>query len=1102
MKKITLILFVIIAEFFGNYLNAQHSFTAVAGPTLVAQGTPVTLNVNDAGNTAAVPASSTGSYGTFSVSVEWAANAGGPYSSEADLTMITTAGSVLIDPPTTGGMASEANTTLTFVGEFTSPYNPQTDGMLDIRLRQSWSGSSANWSNIVVTIYESPSCIDPTTLATSNITTSSVDLSWVDPSGNQFDFEYVVQAAGAGEPTGAGVAISDFSVTGESVDINGNPLVSATAYEVWVRADCGAGDYSAWVGPVNFSTLCNVLPIPFMEGFNSDSATQTCWTVLNENADGDSWNMNYTSNPYEGNQVAVLYTDFNTGNNNDWLISPTLTLTGNQRLKFYYRVQSASEPNDFEVLLSTTGITPAAFTNTLVALTSYSNTTYMEQIVDLSAYTGNVNIAWHVPSGGLDGWRIYIDKVVVEDIPLTVPPCATNIVATPDTACGNFANVITWDATAGADGYYLTIGTTTGGTDVLNNQNLGNALTYTFTGTINTTYYYKVVPFNAVGSADSCDEMSFTTVATGCYCTSAPTSVDGSGITNVQLGTTDFPNTLSTAPVYNDHTATAVDLMQGVNSNVQVSLNTGFGYTYSIVIWIDANDDYNFDASEIVLTAETTNTAIQTYNASFIMPASIPLGNHRMRIVATDNVQNPSNPCYSGTWGETADFTVNIIAASCTPVTIASSTIVPDCTNEEFSVDIDVTSLGDATASSISDGTNSWPITATGVVPVGPFMNGSSVTLTALHGSDTTCDLPLGTFTYTCPPANDECDGAIQLTVNADLACGTVTSGTIASATPSGIDEAACGGTEDDDVWFSFVATSTSHQISLINVAGSTTDLYHSLWTGADCSSLALVSGTCSDPNTSSPSNLTIGVTYYVRVYSWTATAGQTSSFDICIGTPPPPPANDACADAIEVTSLPYSNSQDATSATNNDGFITTCDSMNDGVWYTVVGDGADITISVTDTGWDSQIGVYTGTCGTFTCVGYADDGGLSGGESYTISGSVVGTLYYINIGQWSGTTNNSEGSLVINITTTLATSQFNTNSFVAYPNPVKDALNLQYSSEITAVQVVNMLGQQVLSKTIGANSTQIDMSDLNAGTYIVNVTINDVKKSIKVVKQ
>ena len=89
----------------------------------------------------------------------------------------------------------------------------------------------------------------------------------------------------------------------------------------------------------------------------------------------------------------------------------------------------------------------------------------------------------------------------------------------------------------GCYGYYVTIGTTSGGTNIANAV-VASTNSYSFSGTVNTQYFWKVVPFNGAGSATGCTEQSFTTVATGCYCASVPTSNDGSGITSATLGTT------------------------------------------------------------------------------------------------------------------------------------------------------------------------------------------------------------------------------------------------------------------------------------------------------------------------------------------------------------------------------------------------------------------------------------------------------------------------------------------------------------------------------------------------------------------------------------
>ncbi|HFA47751.1 MAG TPA: hypothetical protein ENJ95_01890, partial [Bacteroidetes bacterium] len=190
---------------------------------------------------------------------------------------------------------------------------------------------------------------------------------------------------------------------------------------------------------------------------------------------------------------------------------------------------------------------------------------------------------------------------------------------------------------------------------------------------------------------------------------------------------------------------------------------------------------------------------------------------------------------------------------------------------------------------------------ANSATAMGAFVDGNDYTLyvQADCGGGGTSNYVSLNFTFLIPPANDDCDGALSVTANPDQSCGNTTSGTVEGATASPEDPTACGGTEDDDVWFSFVATSTIHTIDLLNAAGSTTDLYHSLWEGTCPGGLTLVAGTCSDPNSQTVTGLTIGNTYYIRVYTWTATSGQNTTFDVCVGTPPAPPANDDCANAI-----------------------------------------------------------------------------------------------------------------------------------------------------------------------------------------------------------
>ncbi|MBT2620219.1 T9SS type A sorting domain-containing protein [Chryseobacterium sp. ISL-6] len=364
-------------------------------------------------------------------------------------------------------------------------------------------------------------------------------------------------------------------------------------------------------------------------------------------------------------------------------------------------------------------------------------------------------------------------------------------------------------------------------------------------------------------------------------------------------------------------------------------------------------------------------------------------------------------------------------------------------------------------------------------------------------------------------PINDNCIGAKTLTVNSDLDCGVVTSGYTLGATPSGLTAAPCYGDPDDDVWFKFVATKTSHKISLLNVTSIGTfdddDIYFQVLSGT-CGVLSSV--LCSDATSSIVSGLTIGQTYYVRVYSYYDT-GSNQSFDICVGSIPPPPVNDECSGALVASAFPYNYVQsDGGGATNNAGFITACDNgMNDGTWFTFVGDGDIFNIAVSmppGSDFDPQVDVYSGTCGNLSCEGTVDS--MASGESEYISvATVPGTTYYINVGHYSQFTDELEGTFTIDISK--GTSQSDKNALGAskvipvtkgngvYPNPFTDVLNISDSENVKSVMVSDFAGRVV--KTIDNPDSVIHLNGIQSGLYLVTMTMkNGSKQTVKVIKK
>ncbi|MEG1592030.1 MAG: fibronectin type III domain-containing protein, partial [Chryseobacterium sp.] len=110
--------------------------------------------------------------------------------------------------------------------------------------------------------------------------------------------------------------------------------------------------------------------------------------------------------------------------------------------------------------------------------------------------------------------------------PSPIPACPT--VTAPATAATGVSVLptFTWNSVSGATGYRLSIGTTPGGTNVLNNQNLGNVTTYTLpaasTLQFSTQYYYTLSSYSATMPSATCSERSFTTQNIPCPTVSAP----------------------------------------------------------------------------------------------------------------------------------------------------------------------------------------------------------------------------------------------------------------------------------------------------------------------------------------------------------------------------------------------------------------------------------------------------------------------------------------------------------------------------------------------------------------------------------------------------
>ncbi|HFA49417.1 MAG TPA: hypothetical protein ENJ95_10425 [Bacteroidetes bacterium] len=129
-----------------------------------------------------------------------------------------------------------------------------------------------------------PSCLAPNTLTATNLTPTSADLGWT--SGGSGESSWDIEWGPSGFPQGSGTTVA--GVTSNPYTLSG--LSSNTAYDFYVRADCGGGDMSTWTGPFTFTTLATCLPPNTLTatnltptsadlGWTSGGSGETTWDI-------------------------------------------------------------------------------------------------------------------------------------------------------------------------------------------------------------------------------------------------------------------------------------------------------------------------------------------------------------------------------------------------------------------------------------------------------------------------------------------------------------------------------------------------------------------------------------------------------------------------------------------------------------------------------------------------------------------------------------------------------------------------------------------------------------------------------------------------------
>ncbi|RZJ63249.1 MAG: PKD domain-containing protein, partial [Flavobacterium sp.] len=683
-----------------------------------------------------------------------------------------------------------------------------------------------------VTCGPPPTCPKPTGLTATVATDESVTLSWDYAGPPGATFEIIALPENAAAPTAGSVGIP---ATGGSPFVYPN-LPSATCFDFYVRAHCSDTDTSTWSV---VETFCTQVTPPECGGNYVDEGGLT---------------QNYPNN---SNSIVTICPD---AANPDYIVTVTFT--------------TFSTETNWDGLYVFDG------NSTNAPMIASENPANNVPFGEPGSYWGNT-IPGPFEATNADGCLTFLFS---SDGSVNLPGWVANVTCGPPPTCPK--------VTA------LTVGTPTD--DAVN-------VSWTPVGT-ETSWQVYAVPCNS--PAPTVTTPDFTLATTNSILLEG---LDSATCYDIYVIAVCSPTDASAPAGPKDVTTQVAPPVCGGNF-VDEGGPANYPNSSNSIVTIcpeDANPDYivtvtftqfqtetNWDALYVFDGANTDAPQIATNNPAGNVPAQLPGGFWGSTIPGPFTSSSPDG-CL--TFWFSSDTSVNqagwLANVTCNPPPTCPrpwGVEILDAT--ETTASVEWTEVGSATQWQVlvlpqgSDvptaSTPGWQTANAHPFEYGPLPSGAQLVayVRAVCSSTDISDWS-NPASFNTDIANDECATAINVPVNPDAQCGQTVAGTLIGATGSAL-PTQCVGTADDDVWFMFTATNTSHYVSLLNITGSTTFLTHAIYTGG-CDGLTLVE--CTDGNQTILNGLTVGQVYYIRVYTWTSTGNQTSSFDVCVGTIPPP---------------------------------------------------------------------------------------------------------------------------------------------------------------------------------------------------------------------
>lgn len=941
-----------------------------------------------------------------------------------------------------------------------------------------------------VSIEEAPSCFTPSNLVVSNVTSTSVDLEW-DAVNNAIN-GYVYYAFESGDDPETDTAVSTDVVAAGETSVTVTGLSDATPYDFYMVADCDADGLSSLSMPVSSLTSCEATDIPFIQDFEDVDTPDlpTCGTL--ETISGNDWKTsNETSNGFDSN---VLKYSYSSSDADTWYFTQGVNLEAgvNYQISYQYGNNSTSYTENLKVAYGTSA-SSASMTEDLG-----------DHTISLSG-SEIAEVAFTVPADGVyyfgfqaysvsGQYYLYVDDIQIDLAPACIKP--SNLIAS--NVNGNSFD-LDWDAiSTETDGYEWFVMASGENPDVdtpIQTGTTGTGVTtVSITGLSETTTYdvYVRTDCGVEGMSDYSDTLTVETTVT----CAAPTDL-ALNETNVTSTSAEFTWTVSASEelgydwvVMAEGEDPAVDTPiesgttnPGDTAVTVTGLTAATVYDFYILSNCDANGLSDYEGPE------SFQTACETFVPDYLEDFSGFLPVCWEEAEDGDFATGPAS-YGSGAW--TSDGFLNNGSSGAARINLFTTTrsewlISPafDLSVDGYEVvfDIGITAFTGSDNSAMGsddevyalyslDGVT-WTVLQTWEAGSEPSNTGETVAfdLSGITGANVKFAIYA-----TDGDVNDSEDYNIYIDnfkVRTPLICPeiqelTVSSVTATEAELSWMDNAeAVNGYvwsvfeegEDPETATAVATGTTAAGVATVMVSDLALSTSYDAYVQADC-----------DVDGMSP--LSAPVNFTTLVTAIIVTPGTTETITHCY-------------ENYEFTEWIFESS---------DGSPLTIE-FEQGTLETNFSGGTDDDLMIYDGNDDTGIVLYDSDNPT------SDAGELEGLIFVAESGMLYMTL---DSDVSNSCESGSQTEIIFNVDAGTASNSdfFSEANFSYYPNPVESRFVINSTYELEQIVIYNMLGQEV--REISPESTEVsfDLSDVQAGVYLVKATVKGQTQTFRLIKE